>query len=315
MTRPYPVHFYQSYLLSRRTIMRFYFLLPEADAVQIYAYTLGLAAEDVEGIEFHAAVLMSNHSHEVIFDAKALRSDFLARKNGLMARAFNKLRGRRGTFWDATSQRDKEPLLEQASVLAAIVYVICNPVRAGICDWPHEWPGSLGDWRRILSVPIRVERPLTFYTPKDPAMGGCPERIEFSFTQPKCFEDRTPEAYEALIREAVEEECLRIHAQRTGPAQGVRAALALSPDHRPSTPDDPNPEPYRFIGDPDLVKRLLEEWIAFVAAYLAMRKRWARGERGDHICFPPGTDRYRREEDAPVAPLGTDSPYAAFFPT
>lgn len=313
MTLPEPVYERQHALFSRRTICQFHFLRPDPAAANLHRYVLGLALANVEHrLELNAAVLMSNHTHEVAFDLQADRSEFLAHKNGLMARGFNALRQRKGRLFDAPSRRNKEPLLEAAGILSAVVYTLCNPVAANLCDWPHEWPGSVGDWRQILTVPVSALRPTGFFNQGDPTQGARPRSVSFQLAKPKCFASLEKHDYEALIRDAVRAECLRLHALRTFPPLGVERALALPVTHQPAQLDkELEHEPTRFVGDPALVQRLLQEWIAFVAAYLQARHRWTRGERVG-VLFPPGTDAYRRLEQAPTAPLDPDSAYAAF---
>jgi len=182
--------------------------------------------------------------------------------------------------------------------------------------WPHEWPGSLGDWRRILTVPISVTKPLHYFDQRGPDEGGKPQEVLYYLTMPTCFlrEDMLPDEYEALIRDAVRAECERIHAERKAPVLGVEAALALPVDTRTAAPDaEIDRDANRFRCDPERVKEFLDLWVEWVACYVQIRARWTRGER-EGVEFPPGTDEYRRLEDAPVAELDPDSPFAWLHP-
>ena len=313
MTLPSPAYEFQHLFHTRRTILQRFLLLPDGEARNLYRYTLGLAArEPTRRMKVHAAVQMSNHTHEVVFDRKGRDADYRSHKNSVLARALNTLRRIKGRVFDTPTRRDREVLLDRAAVLAAIVYTFCNPVRAGICDWPDEWPGVLGDWRRVLSIPIVASRPTFFFDQRDPDQGGAPLQVRFYLTKPPAFKDLTKSQYERLVREAVKAECLRIHAERSAPVLGVRRALQIPWDHVPAVQDrEIKRDIYHFTGDPELVKRLLLEWMIFVGHYLAVRDRWMRGER-EGVVFPPGTNRYRHRERAPTARLDPDSPYAAF---
>lgn len=313
MTLPVPAFEFQHLFHSRRTVLQRDLLRPDAEAANLYRYVLGRALhESTRPMRLHAAVQMSNHTHEVVFDRLGRDSDYRSHKNSILARALNALREIKGRVFDTPSRRNRESLLDGAAVLAAIVYTIVNPVDAGICDWPHEWPGSVGDWRRILTVPVVASRPTFFFDQRDPDQGGAPLQVRFHLTQPPAFAHLEPADYEALVRGAVEEECRRIHAQRTRPPLGVERALERPWSHVPSNPNCEIDAPsYRFVGDPELVKRLFAEWMAFVAVYIDMRQRWVRGER-ESVVFPPGTDRYRHREQAPVATLDSESPHAAW---
>jgi REP element-mobilizing transposase RayT len=319
MTLPNPVHRHGLYLLTRRVIWQLFLLLPDRFAVQIFQYALGaalLSFKDPERrLQIHAGVLMSNHLHLVAYDPQAERTNFLNRFYSPLARAINKLRARTGRLFDLSSYKDKAPIMDRDSALHTIVYTICNPVKAGLVMWPHEWPGSLGDWRQILTVPISVTKPLQFFDQRGPGQGGKPQEVLYYLTMPTCFrEDLTDAQYERLIRDAVRAECERIHAERNAPVLGVEAALALPTDTRSATPDTEfDRASNRFRCDPARVKEFLDLWVEWVACYMRIRDRWTSGQR-EGVEFPPGTDEYHRLEDAPIAELEPDSPFAWLYP-
>ena len=319
MTLPAPVFRHGLYLLSRRVIWQLFLLLPDQEAVQIFKYTLGatlLSFKPKERLEVHAGVLMSNHLHLVAYDPEAERTNFLNRFHSPLARAINKHRGRKGRLFDLPTAKDKSSILDRAAALHSVVYTICNPVQAGLVRWPHEWPGSLGDWRQLLTVPIVATKPRQFFDQRGPDEGGKPEEVLYYLTMPRCFaqEGMQKDEYEAMIRDAVQAECERIHAERDAPVLGVEAALSLPTDTRTANPDTQiDRDTDRFRCDPARVKEFLDLWVEWVASYMAVRKRWKRGER-QGVEFPPGTDEYRRLEDAPVAELDPDSPFAWLHP-
>jgi putative transposase len=87
-----------------------------------------------------AFCLMTNHYHLVI---EALREDMsngFRRLNGLYAQGFNARHGRWGhlfgeRFWC-------RPLEEEDELERTCIYVLENPVRAGLCAQPRDWPWS-----------------------------------------------------------------------------------------------------------------------------------------------------------------------------
>ena len=302
--------------MSRRVIWQLFLLLPDRWAVQIFQYVIGITLIALEGrVEVHGGVLMSNHLHLLIYDPKAERTDFLNRCYSVLSRAMNRLRGRKGRLFDLPSQKDKAPILDADSALRSLVYAICNPVKAGLVEWPHEWPGSLGDWRQILTVPISVTKPLQFFDQSPSSEGGKPQEVLYYLTKLPCFEDEDDAVYEALVREAVRAECERIHAERDAPVLGVEAALSLPVDTRAAKPDLEigRDTSRRFRCDPNRVQEFLQIWVEWVVVYVKARERWSRGERVG-VEFPPGTDNYRRLEKAPTAELDPDSPFAWLFP-
>ena len=312
VTRAQPVFKNSVSFLTRRVVGQQFLLRPDPPSANTFRYTLGVSAEGLkQRVRFAAGSQMSNHQHLVACDQEAERSEFLARQNALLARSMNVLRKRKGSFWDAPTRKDKEQLRSAQSVLNAIVYTLCNPVAAGLVDYPHEWPGTLGDWRQLLTVPITATKPLHFHNQASPEEGGPPSSLTYYLAKPACFEALETPEYEALVREAVQRECERLIAARGGrPPLGVRAALSLPPTAVPASLDtEIDRSPSRFTGDPAEVARLTAAWIAWSAAYLEARRRWIRGER-EGVEFPPGTDAYRRREDAPTTPLEPDSPFA-----
>lgn len=126
MTLPIPAYEFQHLFHTRRTVLQRFLLLPDAEARNLYRYTLARAlSEPNRPMQLHAAVQMSNHVHEVFFDRRGADSDYRSHKNSVLARALNTLRGIKGRVFDTPTRRDRENLLDQAAVLAAIVYRRC----------------------------------------------------------------------------------------------------------------------------------------------------------------------------------------------
>ena len=88
----------------------------------------------------HAYCLMGNHYHLVIETPLANLSLGMRQLNGLYARRFNLRHGRVGHVFQA---RFRSILVaSDAYLLAVCRYVVLNPVRAGLCSHPQEWPWS-----------------------------------------------------------------------------------------------------------------------------------------------------------------------------
>lgn len=97
---------------------------------------------------FHALCLMSTHYHLVLSTTRALLSQGMHRLNGMYADAFNDKYGRWGhVFGDRFSCR----LVEEERYLEALCrYVLRNPVEAGLCETPADWPWSYSRFGKDL---------------------------------------------------------------------------------------------------------------------------------------------------------------------
>jgi putative transposase len=84
--------------------------------------------------------LMNNHYH-LIVEAPLWRiSEGMHRMNGLYAQTFNHRYGRWGHLF---GERFAAWVIETEEHLeAATLYVLENPVRAGVCKTPADWPWS-----------------------------------------------------------------------------------------------------------------------------------------------------------------------------
>jgi len=89
----------------------------------------------------HSFVLMSNHFHLLIQLEWGGLSDGMQFLNGMYAKFSNHRHGYvgqhlfRNRFWS-------EQVATEQHVMAAARYIVLNPVRAGVCDAPEEWPWS-----------------------------------------------------------------------------------------------------------------------------------------------------------------------------
>jgi len=91
-------------------------------------------------LDVDALCLMPNHYHFVVECPRELLSRALHRVNGRYAEAFNAKYRRSGHLWGDRfalwQVRDDEHLE------ATRAYVLANPVRAGLCSSPDDWPWS-----------------------------------------------------------------------------------------------------------------------------------------------------------------------------
>ena len=104
---------------------------------------LALLAESAQkfGVAVHAYVLMDNHFHLLATPSTAEALPLMMQAVGRSyVRYFNNRHGRSGTLWEG---RYRSTLIEtERYLLACMVYLDLNPVRAGIVAQPLAWPWS-----------------------------------------------------------------------------------------------------------------------------------------------------------------------------
>jgi putative transposase len=114
----------------------------------------------------YAYCLMGNHYHLVVETPLANISVGMRQLNGLYARRFNQRTGSEGHVFQA---RFRSILVENEPYLLEICrYVVLNPVRAGLCDGPADWPWSsytatLGE--AGSPTPLALDRVLGSFAP------------------------------------------------------------------------------------------------------------------------------------------------------
>jgi putative transposase len=88
----------------------------------------------------HALCLMGNHYHVIVESTRDRLSLGMHRLNGVYALRFNKRHGRTGHLF---GDRFSSHVIDSDEYLAnACLYVVNNPVRAGVCAHARDWPWS-----------------------------------------------------------------------------------------------------------------------------------------------------------------------------
>ncbi|RDD95350.1 transposase [Acidovorax sp. BoFeN1] len=110
---------------------------------QDFATMMALLAENAHkfAVAVHAYVLMDNHFHLLATPATAEALPLMMQAVGRSyVRYFNQRHGRSGTLWEG---RYRSTLIEtERYLLACMVYIDLNPVRAGMVAQPGAWQWS-----------------------------------------------------------------------------------------------------------------------------------------------------------------------------
>ena len=94
-----------------------------------------------QGVDIHAYVLMSNHVHLLLTPQQDQALPKMMQAVGRSyVQTFNKIHGRTGTLWEG---RYRSTLIQtERYLLACMVYIDLNPVRAHMVEQPQDYPWS-----------------------------------------------------------------------------------------------------------------------------------------------------------------------------
>ena len=290
----------RTYLITRRCTQRQFLMRPDRETNNAFLYCLAVAAERWRiTVLFTAA--MSNHHHTGIFDPDGTYPAFIEHFHKLFAKCQNVLRGRWENFW-SSEQTSVVRLVDPNDTLDKMIYALTNPVKDGLVEKAHHWPGVTSLAFLLHGKSVVVSRPRHFFRDDGPM----PETVSLSFGRPRGFEDLTERDFAALVLDRIQvaEELNAAERRRNGTrVLGRRTVLAQRWSDRPDSR-----EPRRQLS-PRLAAR--NKWSrieallrnrSFRDAYAAARAKFAAGIHD--VIFPAGTYwlcRFTRAVCAPTA--------------
>lgn len=117
---------------------------------------LAIAALERVDIKIWAYCLMPNHIHAVVMPGNIdSLSKFFAPLHRRYARRTNLKHDWRGHLWQ---ERFYSVVMDEPHVLSAMRYVELNPVRAGLCAAPQDWPWSSARGNLGLAIDLLADR-------------------------------------------------------------------------------------------------------------------------------------------------------------
>ena len=287
MTAPRRVLANATSLVTRRCSERRFFLRPSPVTNAIFHYVLALAASRY-GVLVHAYCVLSNHYHLLITDPGARLPEFAQYLDSLVARAVNASIGHFEGFWSSGTSYSAVTPVSREDVIGKAVYVLANPVAAGLVQSGAEWPGVWSAPDLVGAAPIVAPRPRVFFRED----GYLPASVELRLTPPPGltaaeFRDQLGRALTSRERQLRRE-----FAAEGRSFLGVRKVLAQKPHARPA-PGEPRFELNPRIAARDRWKRI--EAIGRLREFLAeYRKAWTALRAGAAgVVFPAGTYRLR----------------------
>jgi REP element-mobilizing transposase RayT len=139
MSLPRPIVPGTTYLITRRCSQRQLLLRTSACVNQILLYCLAEAASRYH-VRLHAYCFLSNHYHLVVTDLDGQLPEFCRWLAEFVAKCINASLGR----WEcvfAPGTYNAVRLEDPEAVLDKMVYVLANPVSAGLVRDGRQWPG------------------------------------------------------------------------------------------------------------------------------------------------------------------------------
>ena len=129
----------QPYLVTTRCHQARFFLRPDPELNQAVLEWLARAQRRFPDLRILAICVLSNHLHLVVRDDTGELAAWASYFFGNLARAVNHIRGRSGSCF--ARRYSAEPILDDESLLDRLIYVVANPVSAGLCRRAQRWPG------------------------------------------------------------------------------------------------------------------------------------------------------------------------------
>jgi putative transposase len=298
MTAPRQVLPGTTYLVTRRCLGRCFLLRPSRLTNETVGYLLAVAAKR-HGIQVHAFCVLSNHLHLVVTDPDARLPAFGQFFDSMVARAINAALGRWETFW-APSSYSAVALLTPDDIVAKCVYVLANPVVAGLVRSARRWPGLWSSPTSMAAGLLEFRRPRHFFRENGslPEMARLDLVVPASCGEPAAFLDRIE-----LELEAAEARARRQAAESGRGFVGERRILRVRPTAAPE-----RREPRRGlrprVACRDKWKRIeaLGRLAAFIDAYRSALRAWRLGRGG--VVFPAGTYLVRLTHNVACASAG-----------
>jgi REP element-mobilizing transposase RayT len=282
------------YMITRRCTQRQFLMRPDPVTNATFNYCLAEAAQRFR-IEVILPSALSNHHHTTVFDRYGSIIEFTEQFHKMFAKAQNAHRGRWENLWSS------EPpcivrLVDRNDVIDKLVYGATNPVKDGLVERVHHWPGVNGLAALLTGRALEAKRPRQFFR----RHGPMPASVRLELVIPPELGDPDEVRRELRARVAAEERRLADERMRHGKrVLGRRAVM------RQSWRGDPGSHEPRRTLRPRIAARSIWSRVEalrrdreFLSAYREARKLWLAG---DPSPFPIGTYWLRRFANVPIA--------------
>jgi putative transposase len=214
------------------------FLLPDAQVNQIVG---GIIAkyQEMFRVLIYAYIALGNHIHLLVQAPKKNLWKFEQAVNREVAKRINRLRNRRGHFWER--RYDEQLVAERSDIIEALIYVLLNAVNHGLVEHPSLWPG-LNCYQQLLDGKDRTFRFTNFTAyqkaKRKAASRGTKVNIRDFQTEHTLrlspapqFEGLSQEQRREEIQKLITENVARIKKERKANGQGFLGREAVIRQH------------------------------------------------------------------------------------
>jgi len=265
-------------------------LAPMLDAANLKRIARGVVgsalarAQRLYDVEVFALVVMSNHVHLVLRARRGNLADFMRYAKAQIAKAVNRITGRRGPLW--ARRYDAQPVLDDDAAEGVTAYTLRNPVKAGLVAHHAQWPSlnlafGVGDADELEFEHLNCTAWHRAQRPADVARFFETSTLRLS-ALPHC-EGMSREAY----REMLESWMAKAEAQETAKrnAVGVEAVVKAEFHARSEAPSF-RKRPYAF-GSPQAKAHERAMMHMLAQQHAAASLKWRNGDTS--AAFPAGT--------------------------
>jgi putative transposase len=287
VTAPRPVFPGQFLVIQRRCVQRQFLLRPDDETNNAFAYLLAEAAQRFD-IDIVLSQMMSNHHHTAIYDRDGRHVEFRAHFHKLMAKAQNVLRRRWENLW-STEEPCVVEVVRAEDLLNQLVYIATNPVKDGLVDRVHHWPGPAFVAALLSQRSMKVRRPSHFFRDDGPM----PEELELQIGLPDHFEGKQVFLDELRRRITEVEQQLERERQATGRRIVGRSSILRQSWSSTPTSREPRRNLRPRVAARDRSARIatLQRNAEWQTEYRSARLQWLAGLDPE---FPDGTYWLRR---------------------
>lgn len=294
MSLPRPVFPGTFYMITRRCTQQQFLMRPDEETNNNFLYCLGEAAKR-NGMVLVLSQMMSNHHHTVVYDREGRINEFTEHFHKMFAKSQNALRHRWENLWSNAPVCNVE-LVSTDDVLEKLVYAATNPVKDGLVDTVHHWPGPQTLAALMTGKTVTARRPRHFFRKR----GKMPATVEITFEFPAELGDPTVLKKELARRiedaeRGFANERLRENRRVLGRARVLRQHWRDYPTKREAEPGIRPRVAARSKWDRIAA---LQRNKSFIDAYRRARVDWLAGLES---IFPAGTYWLRRFMNVPVA--------------